>query len=644
MTSSPTNNHGTDPDSNGQSAVSHSTNPQESTTAAGDSIIRRGPYPEFTWTAVFVGWAIGALIAVSIGYAALILGFAIEGSELAAILGWGVLRGVLRRTSIVENNINQTIASAVNGASSGIMFSVPALFILSRTEGLESVADFNVPMMILACITGCVLGLAFVIPLRKQMIDFDRLAYPGGIAVATILKSPGAGVRKANLLLLGAAISGFSHLLVLSLMPEEPNWRLGAQLELPAMLNISLYLSVMTIGVGFLSGKGGFWFGAGGFLCYFILSPMLFYLGSSPVTEMVGNPDEMRLGLYRPLGIGMLVGAAIGGIAASLPLIVSALRSMSSAAKQNKVSGRSNDEMPIKLLYSAIATGAIIMIGIAYFSVEQMTLGRAIAMAVLGTVWVWVAGVVVAECVGRTNWSPLSGMTLIAVTILIVIGNGGLSNAETIVSAMLVGASICLAISQASDMMLDLKSGYLVGAIPKRQQFAQFVGAWLGPIIVIFLMILLNKQYEIGSDQLPAPQAKALASVTEGILSGDVPTYRYSAGAGLGLLLALSGLGGVGVLIALGFYMPFHIAITYTLGNALRVLSDHKLGKKWSMETGIPLAAGLIVGEALVGVGDAFLKIIVGNEPAEETAMRLGTDLMPVILDQALLLHASVFI
>ena len=577
-------------------------------------IIRYGRYPEFTWTAIFVGWVIGALIAVSIGYAALILGFAIEGSELAAILGWGVLRGVLRRTSIVENNINQTIASAVNGASSGIMFSVPALFILSRTDGLESVADFNIPMMILACITGCVLGLAFVIPLRKQMIDFDRLAYPGGIAVATILKSPGAGVRKAKLLLLGAAISGISHFLVIGLLPSgDHDLYLGEKLGLPSMLNISFYLSVMTIGVGFLSGKGGFWFGAGGFLCYFLLSPMLYYFGSAPVNELVHNPNDMRLELYRPLGIGMLVGAAIGGIAASFPLIASAMRSMNAAAKQNKLSGRSSDEMPIKLLYSAIAIGAVIMVGIAYFSVEGITLGRAISMAVLGTVWVWVAGVVVAECVGRTNWSPLSGMTLIAVTILIVIGNGGLSNAETVICSMLVGAAICLAISQASDMMLDLKSGYLVGAIPRKQQFAQFVGAWLGPIIVIFLMILLNERYEIGSDQLPAPQAKALATVTEGILSGDVPVYRYTAGAGLGLLLALSGLGGVGVLIALGFYMPFQIAMTYTLGNILRLFADKKLGQKWSMETGIPLAAGLIVGEALVGVGDALLKIVFGK-------------------------------
>lgn len=137
--------------------------------------VRRGPYPELTWTALIVGYLIGSVICISIGYAALILGFSIEGSELAAILGWGVLRGVLRRTSIVENNINQTIASAVNGASAGMMFSVPALFILEADH--PGVADFDPLVMVLSCITGGVLGLAFVIPLRKQMIDFNRLAY-----------------------------------------------------------------------------------------------------------------------------------------------------------------------------------------------------------------------------------------------------------------------------------------------------------------------------------------------------------------------------------------------------------------------------------------------------------------------------------
>jgi putative OPT family oligopeptide transporter len=413
---------------------------------------------------------------------------------------------------------------------------------------------------------------------------------------------------------------------VLGFLGEDADWHAGQQLGLDPMLNISLYLSVMTIGVGFLSGKGGFWFGAGGFLCYFVLSPLLSQFADPAVASLVSEPSEMRGVLYKPLGIGMLVGAAVGGIIAAFPLIVSAMKSMHSASMQQDTGkGHRNDEMPIGFLYAAIGIGAMVMVWIAFSSAPGMTLGRAASMALLGTLWVWVAGVVVSECVGRTNWSPLSGMTLIAVTIVILIAKGGLDDPATITSSMLVGAAICLAISQASDMMLDLKSGYLVGAIPRRQQLAQFIGAWLGPMIVIFLMILLNNQYQIGSEKLPAPQAQALASVTEGILNDNVPAYRYTAGAGLGLLLALSGLGGIGVLIALGFYMPFQIALTYTVGNVLRIVSDKTLGVKWSHEYGIPIAAGLIVGEALVGVGNALRQVFFSNPEVSETAMHLGT-------------------
>ena len=138
-------------------------------TEAGEKrTIRTGPYPELTLTSVLVGYALGVLITISMGYACLILGFSHEGSELAAILGFGVLRGILRRNSIIENNISQTVASSVNGASAGVMFSVPALFILGET-------DFNPYLMTFGCIAGGILGIAFIIPLRKQMIDFERL-------------------------------------------------------------------------------------------------------------------------------------------------------------------------------------------------------------------------------------------------------------------------------------------------------------------------------------------------------------------------------------------------------------------------------------------------------------------------------------
>lgn len=766
--------------------------------------IRHGPYPELTWSAVIVGWIIGALIALSIGYAALILGFSIEGSELAAILGWGILRGLMGRTSIVENNINQTIASAVNGASAGMMFSVPALFILAsqNPEKYGEVTEFSKVLMVLACITGGVLGLAFIIPLRKQMIDFNRLAYPGGVATAAILKSPGAGMRKAVLLMLGIVISGAFYIFATYKFGDHPQINAGKDyLGTPSFLNLTFFLSLMTVGVGFISGKGGLVFGYGGFICYFFLAPLLGYSakptvqeileppptgvvaaadgevikkvvdelrGSHPdlaeqlaaatkyeqllqlaegaksenedesraaeqtlaqiltgqtlldsdlaslsllvsdvlrerVSQQVGReleddlqirpedvpedvwairelrkdfeaallpeqtekalavlaaaddlsapelreattfneihrrirqsslttkeketvlaaidpqsvydniPEELRTELFRPTGIGMLIGAAIGGIIAAFPLIISAIQSMRRASRdKSSVGTGASEEMPIGLLYAAVILGSIAMVVIAEFSVPDMTLARAAMMAVLGIVWIWIAGVIVSECLGRTNWSPLSGMTLIAVTILLFIASG-MSDEQTIIASVIVGAAVCVAIAQAGDMMLDLKAGYLVGASPKKQQIGQYLGTWLGPILIIGLIFILHNQYTLGSSVLPAPQGAALASMINGIVGGDVPTWRYTAGSGLGALLAFSGLGGIGVQIGLGFYMPFDIVLTYTIGCAGRIIIEKIAGYDWVENAGIPIAAGLIVGEALVGLGKALITAV----------------------------------
>jgi putative OPT family oligopeptide transporter len=584
-------------------------------TQAGEKrIIRTGPYPELTLTSVLVGYVLGVLITISMGYACLILGFSHEGSELAAILGFGVLRGILRRNSIIENNISQTVASSVNGASAGVMFSVPALFILGET-------DFNPYLMAFGCIAGGVLGIAFIIPLRKQMIDFERLTYPGGVAVATVLKSPGAGVRKAMLLVIGIAISGTLHFI--SQLTQFENWHIGQSIGMPDYMNGVWFVSLLTVGIAFIAGKGGLCFVIGGYTCYWILAPMLAKMNLLPapeqlqaIAERLGEqslsmPKYLRIVLFRPVGIGMLVGGALTGIVLALPLIVNAVRSMQSAAKTG--AKLSKDEMPIKLLYVGII-GAVIVLGIvAVLSVEQMGIMRGIVMAVLGTIWIWMAGVILSECIGRTNWSPMSGMTLIAVTILIVISSG-LGDKAAIISSVMVGAATCMAMSQATDLMLDLKTGYLVGAIPKRQQAGQFLATWLGPVLMIGLLFILHKAYGLGSDKLPAPQGTALASMMKGILTGDVPVFKYLAGAGLGALLSATGIGGLGIQVGLGFYLPFSIVLTYTIGTILRMVSDKTMGRNFSEQVGIPIAAGLIVGEGLVGVGFAIYYIIAGMQ------------------------------
>ncbi|MFV0542466.1 MAG: OPT family oligopeptide transporter [Marinicella pacifica] len=572
----------------------------ENQTTAGP--ITRGPYPELTPHAVLVGYFLGVILAISIGYASLKLGFSIEGSELAAILGFGILRGLMRRRSIVENNVTQTVASGVNGASSGMMFSVPAIFILGY--GM----DFNPYVLTFGAIAGAFLGIAFIIPLRKQMIDYERLTYPGGVAVASILKSPGAGIRKALLLVGAMVFSGVVH--VISLASGVEYWPLFEQLGLPEYLNGTWYLSLMTIGVAFIAGRGGLAFIIGGFACYWVLAPLLDITGMFPVVDGVAvtDPNQLRLMLFRPTGIGMLIGGAIVGVIFALPLIKSAIKSMQSSA--NDEMALSKDEMPIKLLYFAVVGAAILLGVMAVTSAQEVGLMRGVLMAILGTLWIWMAGIILSEAIGRTNWSPLSGMTLIAVTLLIMITQmfGGMSTGPAIVAAITVGAATCVAMSQATDLMLDLKTGYLVGATPRQQQLGQFMGAWLGPIVVIILIFMLHEAFGLGGEEFPAPQGQALASMVEGITGGDVPTEKYIAGAVLGGLLSLLQ-AGLGITVGLGFYLPFSIVLTYAIGTLIREIVDRSKGKSWSESKGIPIAAGLIVGEALVGVGNAVYVI-----------------------------------
>ncbi len=564
------------------------------------------PYPELTWIAVGVGWFLGVIIAVSIGYAALILGFSIEGSELAAILGFGILRGILRRRSIIENNIVQTVASGVNGASSGMMFSVPAIFLLGYSDRFDPI------ILTFGCIAGAFLGIAFIIPLRKHMIDYERLTYPGGVAVATILKSPGAGVRKAIILVGAALASATVH--VITLKTGVSNWNLGALIGLPEYMNGIWYLSLMTIGVGFIAGRGGIAFIIGGFVAYWFVSPLLSLTGAFPANEagqLINTPGDLRLLLYRPLGIGMLIGGAIMGVILAAPLILSAIKSMQKAAAvETSVAA---EEMPIKLLYGAVIGSAVLLAFMAVTAVESMTLMGGIAMALLGTLWIWMAGIILSEAIGRTNWSPLSGMTLVGITLLIIVTQAfGMERSDSIIAAIMVGAAMCVAMSQATDLMLDLKTGYLVGATPRMQQIGQFAGAWLGPIVVIFVIFALNEAYTLGSERLPAPQAQALASTIDGIMGGDVPAQKYMAGAILGGILSTV-MGGLGITVGLGFYLPFNIVLTYSLGTLGRELAERGMGKTWAEQVGIPIAAGLIVGEALVGVGDAIRHVLMAT-------------------------------
>jgi len=570
---------------------------------AAPPVLKTGPYREVTVPAVIFGVFLGAGMTAGFVYIALKLGFTLPGSTVAAILGFGVLRGLLREGTIVENNINQTIASGVNNASAGISFTLPALFIL----GLENpdLLQFDPLPFILSAMAGSFMGVVLIIPLRKQMIEFDRLRFPSGIAVGTLLKSPGAGARQAKLLFGGFAVAaGFT---VASNVLHIHEVSLNSLVGLPEYIPVALYASFASLGAGLLAGKGGLPFVFGGVLAWWLIAPVSVGTGWVPDTGAEGQASWQAGAIFgsmlRPLGIGILIGGALASVVASFPALRSAIRSLSAAAKTAAAGGRTSDEMPSKVLFFGLIGAVIMLFVAAMLSTQDVTTGQAIAMSVVGTLWLAVAGLIVAQATGMTDISPLSGMSLIAVTLIFFISS------QNVIASILLGVAICIGIGQCADMMSDLKSGHLVGSIPRRQQLLQFAVGWLGTPIAIGVLFVFWSAGDGGiggfgptNPQLSAPQGDVLASIIQSLQNGNVAIEKYLAGAGAGAALSLFPISGVAVLVGLAMYLPISITLTYALGCLVSMYLSKAKGAAWMGSTLVPVAAGFIVGEALTAL------------------------------------------
>jgi len=626
----------------------------------------RKPYPELTLVSVISGVLVGLILNMGICYAGLQIGFTIVGSAVAAVLGFGLLRGLLRRGTILEVNIFQTVASAVNTVNAGIIFTVPVLFLL----GLEK--EINYPALILASIAGSLLGVVMIIPLRKQIIDFERLRFPEGTAVGAILKSPGAGIRKAQLLVFGILLAGLVSGLAkywgsgegASIIPES--FDLGRMFGVPGSIRMVFAVSLLSLGAGYLAGRPGLVVLYGTLLNFWVLIPLAILLGWVPAAFadfQLSSMDYPRAAKFvgafshftsRHIGIGMILGGAVAGILVALPALKAAIGSLRGGSR-----GGRQEEISMKVLNSGMLFGLVMLFLAAKLSGgDAMGWGTAFLVTLAGGAWLWLAGLVVAQTTGRTDWSPLSGLALIAIAIMMgIMGTGK----EFIVPAVTMGAAICVATSMCADMMADLKSGYLVGSIPRRQQVAQIATCWIGPAVSVVTVIVLWKAYAFGPDQarflyerrveqagleqpyqtaqeggektlsvfvtahaadlgnpterpqgtpeLGAPQAGALEAAINIVRSGDVPLGKYLTGAVLGILVSLLVSPGLGVMVGLSMYLPFEYMIVFGIGGILSILATRIKGARWAEDWGVPLAAGLIVGDALVGVIHAIVKV-----------------------------------
>ncbi len=604
-------------------------------------------YREVTPSALVFGLVFGVIINAAITYAGLKIGFTIVASSIAAVLGFGVLRGLLRRGSILETNIGQTVASAINQTCAGVIFTVPVLLLL----GFElSFSDPRFWLITVACMAGAVLGCVFIVPLRKQMLDIERLRFPSATAVGAILRSPGAGARKSLVLVAGIVLSmliyaptalptvgldGWSYSALGwrvddgavgdgALGPDvdrdrdgQPDLVLtdtaldaGRLLGLPGQFFLVFAIAPFAFGAGYLTGRAGLLVLAGGVLAYLVLNPIVYHLGWLPGTVAPHQTADHALQAYnRPLGIGLLLGGALLGVLASVPAIREALRSIRAGARSR--AGR--DELGVRPLILI----ALPMMGIILLATELIGggapqgwltgldpwLARAIVAGV-ALIWIWFAGIIIAQCTGMTDWSPISGMALLTVVLVLM-----LAGQDDVLSAVMLGAALCVAIGCAADMMADLRTGYIVGAQPRRQQIVEIASVAIGPVVSMATIVLIVNanlaQTGIpigpGTDTV-APQAQALEAVIVGVQGGELPYALYGLGALLGGLLGLAAFPSLGVLVGLSMYLPVKFILTYGLGCLASMLVARWKGQAWAEEWGVPLCAGLIVGEALLAL------------------------------------------
>ena len=438
------------------------------------------PYREITPLAIVVGILLGIVMNAAVTYSGLKIGFTLGGSAIAAVLGWGILRGVFRRGTIVENNIAQTVASSVNTSNSGIIFTVPVLYLL----GLQS--QINHWWLLAATMAGAIMGVAFIIPTRKQMIDHERLRFPTGTAVASVLRSPGEGVAKSLVLVIGIVLAmvvvWFTEASEALNIPELEmtgfwGWEdlgemagigagivsdsavdLGAwisQTKLAVLWNPSFNftwaIAPFALGAGFITGRPGLVVLAGGLLAYFVITPIAFASGWMPSDTTAASAGGWALGnINRPLGIGLLMGGALVGLLMAFPSMGSALRGVGGG----KGRGQERDELPMWVLGVAI----LLAFGLLFFAARSTIADgndqQAATIAGVGTAWMWFAGIVIAQCTGLTDWSPISGMALLTVMICLFLTD------NQVIPAVLIGAAVCVAITECAGHDARLENGF----------------------------------------------------------------------------------------------------------------------------------------------------------------------------------------
>jgi putative OPT family oligopeptide transporter len=588
--------------------------------------------PELTVFAVLLGIILAVVFGAANAYLGMRIGLTVSASIPAAVISLSILRGIFRRKSILENNIVQTMTTAGEAVAAGAIFTLPALYLWHLTPG-QGVIAFIV-------LTGGFLGVLMMVPLRRLLIvnEHETLPYPEGTACAEVLKSGETGGSNARMIFSGFAVGG-----LFKAIGDGLKWfNTSVEAKIPGLKNGSIGMDTMPslLGVGYIIGPriAGQML-AGGLLATLVFIPMIsfFTTGSNhvffPADHPISQLDAGQIYKYyiRYIGAGAVAMGGLITLARTLPMLVRSIRdTVVGLRRQNTELVLERTERDIPVTYLGLGILALILI-IAFTPVTNVGIIGAIAIAVFGFLFVAVASRIVG-IVGSSSM-PVSGMTIATLLITTLIFKAsGVTGQTGMVAAITVAAIVCVALAVAGDISQDLKTGYLVGATPWKQQVAMMIGVLASGAAMGWVLWLFNKAYGIGGDMLPAPKAVLMKIIVEGIMSGNLPWELIIIGAALAVSIEFLGLNSLTV--AVGFYLPVSVSTPIMVGGLIRWLTEvfvkEEKVKQAREETGTLFASGLIAGEALVSVVIALL--IVANKINPDAPAKFDGNLLPFAL------------
>jgi len=565
---------------------------------------------EFTPLAIILGVIIAIVFGAANAYLGLRVGLTISASIPAAVISMGIVRKILKRDSILENNLVQTIGSAGESLAAGAIFTLPAAF-LWETEWGDSHYISYLNILLLTLIGG-ILGVIFMIPLRRALIvkEDGVLPYPEGKACAEVLKAGEEDGQDSSVVFKGLGLAALYKFLAngLKIFPEEVSYEISAKNFAGTAVGFDALPALM--GVGYIVGPNiSAIMLSGGILAWFVLMPLLHAFGSTELTNLA--PSDLWSNYIRYIGAGAVATGGIISLVKSLPMIVKSFKDSISDLKSRDDNSNS-DRLDTDISFKASIILIIISVILIFLMPSTpVNIVGAIIIVIFGFFFATVSSRMVG-IIGSSN-NPVSGMSIATLLIAtLILKATGLVGHDGMIAAISIGTIICVIAAIAGDCSQDLKTGYIVGASPKYQQIGEIIGVLASALAIGGILWILNTSIGFGTKDLPAPQAVLMKMIVEGVMNGNLPWDLVFIGAAIAIMVELLG---ISVLpFAIGLYLPLNTSLGIMFGGVVRLIVDKlkidKKSKKDAETKGTLYSAGLIAGEGIMGIILAIFAII----------------------------------